>query len=306
MNQQTLKRCYTFEGKGLHTGKYATLTLKPAPENTGIIFKRTDISRHALVKATAENVSSTDRSTSLTQDGITVMTVEHVLSALTGLGVDNAVIEVDNIEMPILDGSARKYSILIGKDGLEEQAAPRHVITLPETIEVKDEKSGSFIRIEPADSLSYDITVDFNSRILGVQTAHWDPSADYIHEIGPCRTFVFFHELEYLFKNNLVRGGDMDNAIVIVEYPVTDKQLDDLSRLFDLPKLEITPGGYLNNLELRFPNECGRHKLLDLIGDLRLAGGFLNARVTAFKPGHTINTTAAKAIAKAVSANTQD
>ena len=296
MNQQTLKRCYTFEGKGLHTGKYATMTLKPAPEGTGIIFKRTDISRHAIVRATADNVSSTDRSTALTQDGITVMTVEHVLSALTGLGVDNAIIEVDNIEIPILDGSARKYSILIGKDGLEEQNQPRQVININETLEVKDEKSGSFIRIEPADSLSYDITVDFNSKVLGIQTAHWDPQNNYIHEIGPCRTFVFFHELEYLFKNNLVRGGDMDNAIVIVEHPVTDKQLDDLSRLFDQPKLEITSGGYLNNLELRFPNECGRHKLLDLMGDLRLVGGYMNARITAFKPGHTINTAAAKAI----------
>ena len=303
MNQRTLKRCYTFEGKGLHTGKYATMTIKPAPEDTGILFKRIDINRHAIVKATAANVSGTDRSTALTEDGVTVMTVEHVLSALTGLGVDNAIIEVDNIEIPILDGSARKYSILIGKDGLEEQSAPRRIVTIKETVEVRDEKSGAFVRIEPADSLSYDITVDFNSRVLGIQNAHWDPSVNYIHEIGPCRTFVFFHELEYLFTNNLVRGGDMDNAIVIVEHPVSDKQLDNLSRLFDQPKLEITGDGYLNNLELRFPNECGRHKLLDLMGDLRLVGGFINARITAFKPGHTINTMAAKAIVESLTAN---
>jgi len=302
MKQQTLKKCYSFEGKGLHTGKYATVTLKPAPEDSGIIFKRTDIDRHAIVHAIASNISSTERSTALTENGVTVMTVEHVLSALTGLGVDNAFVEVDNIEMPILDGSARKYSILIGKDGLDEQNAERRCLSLKETVEVKDEKTGSYVRIEPAGSLSYDITVDFNSRVLGVQNAGWDPSVNYIHEIGPCRTFVFFHELEYLFKNNLVRGGDMDNAIVIVEHPVTEKQLEDLSRLFDQPKLEITAGGYLNNLELRFPNECGRHKLLDLIGDLRLAGGFLNAKITAFKPGHTINAAASRAVLNALTA----
>jgi len=301
MNQQTLKKCYSFEGKGLHTGKYATVTIKPAPEDTGIVFKRTDIDRHATIKAIASNISSTERSTALTENGVTIMTVEHILSALTGLGVDNAMVEVDNIEMPILDGSARKYSILIGKDGLEEQNAPRHYLELKDTVEVKDEKTGSYVKIEPADSLSYDITVDFNSKVLGVQNAIWDPSQNYIHEVGPCRTFVFFHELEYLFKNNLVRGGDMDNAIVIVEHPVTDKQLEDLSRLFDQPRLEITAGGYLNNLELRFPNECGRHKLLDLIGDLRLVGGFLNAKITAFKPGHTINAVASRAILNALS-----
>lgn len=302
MTQHTLKKCYSFEGKGLHTGKYASMTVKPAPADTGIVFKRTDIGRHALVRAIAENVSDTSRSTSLTEDGITVKTVEHILSALTGLSVDNAIVEVDNIEIPILDGSARRYSLLIAKDGLEEQNAPRKNIEITEPIEIKDEKTGSWIRIEPAESFSYDVTVDFNSKVLGVQNAVWDPSIDYVSQIGPCRTFVFFHEIEYLFKNNLIKGGDVDNAIVIVEHPVTKKQLDDLSLLFDKDKLEITEGGYLNNLSLRFTNECGRHKLLDLIGDLRLSGGFINARITAFKPGHTINTTAAKELAAAIKA----
>lgn len=299
MTQKTLKKCYSFEGKGLHTGKYSTMTVKPAPVDTGIVFKRTDIGRHALIRAIAENVSDTSRSTSLTQDGITIRTVEHILSALTGLGVDNAIIEVDNIEIPILDGSARRYSLLIAKDGLEEQDAPRHFINVDKTIEIKDEKTGSWIKIEPAESFSYNATVDFNSKVLGVQTAQWDSSVDYVSQIGQCRTFVFFHEIEYLFKNNLIKGGDVDNAIVIVEHPVSDKQLDDLSLLFDKEKLEITEGGYLNNLDLRFKNECGRHKLLDLIGDLRLAGGFINAKITAFKPGHTINTSAAKELASA-------
>ena len=300
MKQQTLTKCYSFEGKGLHSGKYATMTIKPAPVNTGIVFKRTDIGRHAIVKAVAENVSNTERSTVLTQDDITVRTVEHVLSALTGLGVDNAIIEVDNIEVPILDGSARRYSILIGKDGLEEQEAERQYIELPHEIEIKNEATGSYIKLTPSEKTSYDATVDFNSKVLGIQEAHWDPSMDYITEIGPCRTFAFFHEIEYLFKNNLVKGGDVENAIVIVEHPVTPQQLDNLSLLFDTPKLEVTPGGYLSNLELRFPNECGRHKMLDLIGDLRLVGGFLNAKVTAYKPGHAINTAAAKAIEQAI------
>ena len=302
MTQKTLKKCYSFEGKGLHTGKYATMTVKPAPVNTGIVFKRTDIGRHALVRAIVENVSDTSRSTSLTQDGITVRTVEHILSALTGLGVDNAIIEVDNIEIPILDGSARRYSLLIAKDGLEEQDAERKYIEITEPVEVKDEKTGSWIRIEPAGTFSYDVTVDFNSNVLGVQNAVWNPSVNYVNQIGQCRTFVFFHEIEYLFKNNLIKGGDVDNAIVIVEHPVTEKQLDSLSLLFDKEKLEVTDGGYLNNLSLRFKNECGRHKLLDLIGDLRLAGGFINAKITAFKPGHTINTTAARKLVEAINA----
>ena len=296
MKQQTLKKCYSFEGKGLHSGKYATMTIKPAPADTGIVFKRTDIGRHAIVRAIAENVSNTERSTVLTQDDITVRTVEHVLSALTGLGVDNAIIEVDNIEVPILDGSARRYSLLIGKDGLEEQDAERKYIEIDSEIEIKNEQTGSWIKISPCDSPSYDATVDFNSKVIGKQSAHWDPSIDYITQIGPCRTFVFFHEIEYLFKNNLVKGGDVDNAIVIVEHPVSEQQLDSMSLLFDTPKLEVTPGGYLSNLELRFPNECGRHKLLDLIGDIRLCGGFPKAQITAYKPGHALNTKAAKAI----------
>ena len=218
------------------------------------------------------------------------------MSALTGMGVDNALVEIDNVEVPILDGSARYYVEAISRDGLREQDAERQYVTIPEEIEIKDEKTGSYVRITPADAPSMDITVDFGSRVLGVQTAHWDESTDYATQIGPCRTFVFFHEIEYLFQNNLVKGGDVDNAIVIVEHPVRPEQVERLSALFNVPKLSINDNGYLNNLQLHFPNECGRHKLLDLIGDLRLAGGYLKAKVTAFKPGHTINTRAAVAV----------
>ena len=177
-----------------------------------------------------------------------------------------------------------------------DQGVPRVYIDIPQTLEIRDGKTGSWIRIEPAVAPSADITVDFGSRILGVQSSHWDESVDYAREIGVCRTFCFFHEIEYLFKNNLIKGGDVDNAIVIVEHPVSAEQLASIATLLSMPDLTVTDQGYLNNLQLHFPDECGRHKLLDLLGDLRLAGGWLNARVTAFKPGHTLNTQAAKAL----------
>ena len=294
--QHTLAGEYAFQGKGLHTGKISRMTLKPAPANTGIVFHRIDLGSDAFVEALAENVSSTARSTTISKGDVSVATIEHVMSALAGLGVDNALVEIDNVEVPILDGSARFYSEAIFKEGLEEQSAERKFIELSEEIELKDEESGSFIKVTPSEEPSIDVTVDFNSKVLGVQKAHWDFKTDYAKEIGPCRTFVFFHEIEFLFNNNLVKGGDLDNAIVIVEHPVQPQQLDRLSRLFGVPKLEITEQGYLNNLKLHFPNECGRHKLLDLMGDLRLSGGYLRAKVSAFKPGHSINTRLAVAI----------
>ena len=291
--QQTLRKSYLFEGKGLHTGRVARMTVSPAPADTGIVFKRTDIGEDALVEALAENVSSTARSTTISKGDASVSTIEHILSALTGMGVDNALIEIDNVEVPILDGSAKPYIDAIWKDGFQEQDAPRKYIELKETVEVVNEK-GSIVRLEPADDFSYDIKIDFNSKVLGVQHAQWDASVVYAEEIGVCRTFVFFHEIEFLFNNGLVKGGDVDNAIVIVEHPVTKEQVDNMSRLFNVPSLEVREDGYLSNLKLRFTNECARHKLLDLIGDLRLCGGFLKAKITAEKAGHGINTTAAK------------
>ena len=271
------------------------MTVSPAPADTGIVFKRTDIGEDALVEALAENVSSTARSTTISKGDASVSTIEHILSALTGMGVDNALIEIDNVEVPILDGSAKPYIEAIWKDGFQEQDAPRKYIELKETVEVVNEK-GSVVRLEPADDFSYDIKIDFNSKVLGVQHAQWDSSVVYPEQIGICRTFVFFHEIEYLFNNGLVKGGDVDNAIVIVEHPVTKDQVDNMSRLFNVPSLEVREDGYLSNLQLRFTNECARHKLLDLIGDLRLCGGFLKAKVTAEKAGHGINTTAAKQV----------
>lgn len=271
MNQHTLKNTYCFEGKGLHTGVYTHMKLLPAPAGTGIRFCRTDLPGAPVVEALAQNVSNTARSTTISSGEAKAVTIEHVMSCLTGLGVDNALVEMDNAEVPILDGSARLYVEAIGADGLEDQGVPRVFIDIPQALEISDPRSGSWIRIEPADAPSADITVDFKSPVLGVQKAHWDLGTDYAREIGICRTFCFYREIEGLLKNNLIKGGDLDNALV------------------------ITDDGYMGN-QPHFQDECGRHKLLDLLGDLRLAGGWLNAHITAFKPGHTLNTQAAKAL----------
>ena len=295
-NQHTLKESYRFEGKGLHTGTWSHMTVSPAPAGHGVMFRRTDLPGQPVIDALAENVTSTARSTTVSCGEAQAVTIEHIMSALTGMGVDNALIDLDNVEVPILDGSAGPYVAAFLQDGLSDQGVPRVYIDIPQTVEIRDGRTGSWVRIEPADAPSADITVDFGSRILGVQSAHWDESVDYAREIGVCRTFCFFHEIEYLFRNNLIKGGDVDNAIVIVEHPVSAEQLSSIATLLSMPDLTVTDQGYLNNLQLHFPDECGRHKLLDLLGDLRLAGGWLNARVTAFKPGHTLNTQAAKAL----------
>ena len=279
----------------------ARMTVKPAPADTGIVFRRTDLGEDATVAALAENVSNTARSTTISSGEVSVSTIEHILSALTGMGVDNAYVDIDNVEVPILDGSAKPYIDAMWKDGFQQQDTPRRYIEIKETVEIRNDEKGSVVRIEPAEEFSYEIKVDFNSRVLGVQHARWDSSVIYPEEIGVCRTFVFFHEIEFLFNNNLVKGGDVDNAIVIVEHPVTDEQVERMSKLFNVPALKVREDGYLSNLVLRFPNECARHKLLDLIGDLRLCGGFLKAKVKAEKAGHGINTTAAKAVRSLIS-----
>ena len=298
--QKTLSTSHEFQGKGLHTGRMATMVIKPAPVNTGIVFHRVDLGENAFVEAVAENVSSTARSTTISQGEASVSTIEHIMSAFAGMGVDNALVEIDNVEVPILDGSARYYVEAMLEDGLVEQDAPKKYVSIPGELEIADEKTGSYIRLTPSEEPTIDLKVDFNSRVLGVQDVSWDCTTDYSKEIAPCRTFVFFHEIEYLFMNNLVKGGDVDNAIVIVEHPVEPGQVERLAGLFNVPALAIDDKGYLNNLSLHFPDECGRHKLLDLLGDLYLSGGILKAKVTAFKPGHSINTRMAKAVREAI------
>ena len=272
------------------------MTLAPASAGSGIRFVRTDIGPDAFVDALAVNVSNTARSTTLTQNGVNVITVEHILSALTGLGVDNALISLDNEEVPILDGSARLYCEAILADGLCEQDAERQSITLDKEIVYEDAVKGIKVTVTPADEPSYDICVDFNSKVVGVQNAHWDPSMDYAREIACCRTFVLFHEIEYLFKNNLIKGGDIDNAIVIIEHPVPRERVEALCNGLSIPVPANTSVGYLDGLKLHYDNECARHKMLDLMGDLRLCGGFLKARVSAVKTGHFVNSQVARMI----------
>ena len=274
------------------------MKVSPAEPGTGIVFVRTDLG--VEIPALAENVHNTARCTVISKGDAIVSTIEHLMSALAGLGIDNARVEIDNVEVPILDGSARQFVEAFSADGLVEQDAERKYFEIPEVIEVKHEASGSWVRIEPADHLSYDITVDFNSRVLGVQTAHWDETVDYASQIAICRTFCFFHEVQYLASQGLVKGGDVDNAIVVVEHPVPDDVFKQMAVIFNQPEITITPEGYLSNLALHFPDECGRHKMLDLIGDMRLAGGYLRAHISAYKPGHTINTNAAKAVQKLI------
>ncbi|MDD6151214.1 MAG: UDP-3-O-acyl-N-acetylglucosamine deacetylase [Bacteroidales bacterium] len=297
MKQQTLLKTYDFEGKGLHTGKYAHVTLRPAPADTGIVFVRTDLGG-LRVPALAENVSSTSRSTTISCGKASVGTIEHLMSAFTGLGVDNAIVEIDNKEMPILDGSARFYAEAISADGLQEQDAERRWLTFDHEIRIENKKTGSYIVITPSEEPSVQLTIDFNSRVLGVQTVTWTPGTDFSTEIAPCRTFCFLHEVQLLATLGLVKGGDVENAIVVVEKPISEKALRRLARRFGQPLLSVTPEGYLSNLTLRFSDECGRHKLLDLLGDLRLAGAFLKAKVVAYKPGHALNTEAARQIRK--------
>lgn len=294
--QQTLRKSYKFTGKGLHTGKPVTMILNPAPVDTGIRFKRTDLEGQPEIEALACYVSNTSRSTTISDGKCTIITIEHVLAALTGLGIDNVLVELNNEEVPILDGSAACYVEAIHKDGPKVQNKERKYIILDEEVEIINEKTGSVVRLTPAKESSYDVQIDFESKVVGIQNATFNPNMDFGKEIAPCRTFVFFHELEYLLSHNLIKGGDVDNAIVIVEHPVSREQIDRMASLFNKPKLRIDEKGYLNNVRLFFPNECARHKMLDLMGDMRLCGGFIKAKITAVRSGHTINTVAAKAV----------
>lgn len=294
LQQHTLRGTYTFQGKGLHTGKRVTMTVAPAPANTGIRFRRTDMGDDApLVEAWVDYVTSTSRGTTLKKKGIKILTLEHLMGALYGLCVDNALVSLDSSEVPILDGSAKLYVDALLKDGLQEQDAPRKYLEIKESIICRN-SSGSEIKVEPAENFSVDLTIAFNSKVLAKQDAAFNSDMDFAKEIAPCRTFVFFNEIEPLLRLNLIKGGDLDNAIVIVDDEIPQKRLDHLARLFGLQKVERVPEGYLSHISLRFPNECARHKLLDVLGDFSLVGYPIKAKVTAYKSGHSINTEMSK------------
>jgi len=298
--QKTVAKNITLKGRGLHTGAEVEITIKPAAENSGYHFKRTDVSGQPVIRAVAENVTTTERGTTLVEKGISVSTIEHLLAALTGTGIDNALVELDGPEVPILDGSSRIFVEELLKAGTTEQNADRLYYRIREKMEYRDEANGIELVVYPDEAFSVDVHIDYNSSVLKNQFASFNESQSFEKEIAPCRTFVFLRELETLLKHNLIKGGDLDNAIVIIDRPVTQDELDHLAELFNKPKIKVRPEGILNNVDLYFNNEPARHKLLDVIGDLALAGARIKGKIIATRPGHHANTELARILRKHV------
>ncbi|HOU31451.1 MAG TPA: bifunctional UDP-3-O-[3-hydroxymyristoyl] N-acetylglucosamine deacetylase/3-hydroxyacyl-ACP dehydratase [Bacteroidales bacterium] len=294
--QRTIAREISLKGKGLHTGINVNITFKPAPANHGYKFCRVDLPGKPVIDALAENVTEASRGTTLTQSGVSVSTIEHVLAAFYGMQVDNALIELDGPEAPIMGGSSEKFVEAIKEAGIVELKEERNYFTVKQKITFSDEEHGVDLIVYPDDHFSINVLIDYNSRILGNQYAILDTINDFEKEISKCRTFVFFHELEPLFKAGLIKGGDLDNAIVIMEKEVPQEEIDRIAKLFNRPGINSHKAGILNNTELRYPNEPARHKLLDLIGDLALVGQPIKGKVVATKPGHYANTRLARII----------
>ena len=297
--QRTLCAPISFSGKGLHTGVEVNMTVHPADPDTGIVFRRTDLEGQPEIPALCDYVTDTSRGTTLELNGVRISTAEHIISALWTLGVDNARIDIDAQEAPIMDGSAKAYAEAITATGTTEQDAERKYYQVTEKMVYTIPEKGVAIILYPDDEFSVSLHVDYNSKVIGNQYATFVPDDDYASKIAPCRTFVFLHELEPLMQMNLIKGGDLDNAIVVVENPVSDEQLERLKSIFNKTDIEIT-GGYLNNLELRFNNELARHKLLDLLGDFALLGMRIKGRVWATRPGHYANTEFMKQMRRAI------
>ena len=287
--QQTLNSSITFSGKGLHTGLSVTMTVNPAPANSGISFRRIDLEGAPSIPALADYVVDTSRGTTIAKEQARVSTIEHIMSALWTLGVDNAIIDINAPETPIMDGSAREYAAKIKEVGTIEQDAEREYYQVTEKMVYSIPEKGVVLVLYPNDEYNASVHIDYNSKVIGNQFATFEPNDDYESKIAPCRTFVFLHELEPLFKMNLIKGGDLDNAIVVVENPVSDEQIAHLKTIFNKEDIRVTDG-YLNNLELRATNELARHKLLDLLGDFALLGRRIKGSVWATRPGHYANT----------------
>lgn len=298
--QKTIKSKVSISGTGLHSGKEVLLTFNPAPENFGFKFCRTDLDSNILVPADVDYVVDTSRGTSLEYRGIRVDTVEHVLAALAGLEIDNVLIELNEAETPILDGSSKLYVEKLMETGIEEQSAIRKYFEIPSNVSYMNHEKKVELLALPAQDFRISVMIDFDSKVLHPQHAILQSMDRFREEISSCRTFVFLHELEYLLKNNLIRGGDLNNAIVFVDHPVTQKELDHLTSLFKKPNVQVRSEGILNNLELKYPNEPARHKLLDVIGDLALVGVPLKGHIIATRPGHFSNIQFAKAIKKLI------
>lgn len=300
MNQKTLNGEFVLTGKGLHTGLEIEARFLPAPANHGYKFKRVDLEGQPEIDALAENVVATNRGTVIAKGDARVSTIEHAMAALYAAGVDNVLIEVNAPEMPILDGSARLYCEEIARVGLADQNADKDFFYIKSKIEIRDEATGSSIIVLPDDDFSADVKIDFDSVVLNNQFATLDNMDKFASDIAASRTFVFVREIEPLVKGNLIKGGDLDNAIVIYDTPMQQSELDRLADLMNVPRKDVSEFGYINDAPLTSENEPARHKLLDLIGDIALIGRPLKGRVIATRPGHSINTSFAKKIRREI------
>jgi UDP-3-O-[3-hydroxymyristoyl] N-acetylglucosamine deacetylase/3-hydroxyacyl-[acyl-carrier-protein] dehydratase len=300
VKQQTIKTEISLTGVGLHTGKEVKMTFKPAPVNNGFTFVRVDLEGQPVIEADANYVVNTQRGTNLEKLGVKIQTPEHVLAALIGCDLDNVIIELNASELPIMDGSSKYFVEALEKAGIEEQHAKRNVYVVKEVISFTDEATGSEILVMPSDHYSVTAMVDFGTKILGTQNANMKNISEFKTEISESRTFSFLHELESLLENGLIKGGDLNNAIVYVDKEISAATMENLKVAFGKEELTVKPNGILDNLTLHYPNEAARHKLLDVVGDLALIGTRIQGKVIANKPGHFVNTQFAKKMAKII------
>ncbi len=300
VKQRTIGKEISLTGVGLHTGKNVTITFKPAPENYGYAFIRVDLEGNPVVEADANYVVNTQRGTNLEKDGVKIHTSEHVLSALVGMEVDNCIMELNAPEPPIMDGSAKYFVEAIEKSGIVEQDAPRQEYVVKEVISFVDEETGSEIIVMPSEEYQVTAMVDFGTKILGTQNASMNRLSEFKDEIANARTFSFLHEIETLLDNGLIKGGDLNNAIVYVDKELSGSTMDKLRTAFGKDNISVKPNGILDNLTLHYPNEAARHKLLDVIGDLALIGTRIKGKVIANKPGHYVNTQFAKKMSRLI------
>ncbi len=300
VKQKTIKNEVTLTGVGLHTGKEVKMTFKPAPINNGYTFVRVDLEGHPVIEADASYVVNTQRGTNLEKNGVNIQTSEHVLAAFVGCDIDNVIIELNESEPPIMDGSSKYFVEAIEKAGVKEQEGARQFYVVKEVISYTDEESGSEILLLPSDEYQVTAMVDFGTKVLGTQNATMKNISAFKEEIANARTFSFLHELEMLLDNGLIKGGDLNNAIVYVDKEISEKTMQNLKTAFGKDQISITPNGILDNLTLHYPNEAARHKLLDVVGDLALVGIRIKGKVIANKPGHYINTQFAKKLSKMI------
>ena len=300
IKQKTIKNEVSLEGVGLHTGKNVTLTFKSAPENSGFAFKRIDLEGSPIIEADANYVTNTQRGTCLEKNGVTIQTCEHVLAALVGLDIDNAILEIDASEPPIMDGSSKFFVEALEKAGVVEQEATREVYEVTDVISYTDEESGSEILVMPSNEYQITTMVDFGTKVLGTQNASIKHISEFKDEISDSRTFSFLHEIEMLLEHGLIKGGDLNNAIVYVDKELSPETMDKLRVAFKKDNIAVKPNGILDNLTLHHPNEAARHKLLDVLGDLALIRTHLKGKIIANKPGHFVNTQFAKKMSKII------